>query len=107
MKRFNIVTRGRGYTGSDGKQKYEWNQIGKAVYFPESGDKEAGLIVELNTMPGRSEYNERLGKETWINPVVTFLQAPKEGSKPKVETTGYDGPLYGGEITDADLPFGR
>ena len=107
MKRFNLVTRGRGYTGRDGKQKFEWNQIGKAVYFPEKDGKDAVLIVELNTMPGHSEYDQRLGKEIWVNPVVSFLQVPKEDvSKPKVETTEYEGNLYAGEITEDDLPPG-
>lgn len=106
MYRFNIVNPGRSYTGKDGKQKFEWNSLGKlAVFLPKDG-KDAAAIVDWNTMPGHYEYNERLGKEIWVNPVVCFLQTPKEDvSKPKVETTEYEGNLYQGEIKDEDIPW--
>lgn len=106
MQKFNLVTKGRSYTTRDGKNKVEWNQIGKATYFPPKDGKEAGLIVELNTMPGRYEMSERTGKMEWINPVIAFNQAPKE-EKPAVETSGYEGNFDFQEIKEEDIPFGN
>jgi hypothetical protein len=36
----------------DGEEKTSWKNVGSAVYFEATGDKPAGLIVELNMFPG-------------------------------------------------------
>ena len=48
-KRYNITTP-QTYI-KDGVEKKAWRQVGKLVYFPASGDKEEGFILELNMFP--------------------------------------------------------
>lgn len=102
MQKFNIVTPGREYKNSNGETKREWLALGKAVYFPAKDGKDAGLIVDWNTMPGKN-FTDKDGKMGYNNPVVCFIQKPKESTQ-QVETTGYDGNLHE-PIKDEDIAW--
>ncbi len=99
MQKFNIVTPGRKYITRDGQEKTEWLQLGKATYFPPADGKDAGLIIDWNSLPGVNVVNQD-GKRIYKNPVACFLQ------KPKVETTGYEGEFNHEPIKDEDVIFG-
>lgn len=103
MIRGRIVTKGREYEVG-GVKKNEWNSIGKVVFFPSKDGKDAGFIVELNNMPGFYEVREDSGERVYRNPVVVFLDKPKEDSQPQKKVETFDtAPNFGGEIKEEDI----
>ena len=67
MKIFNVSVPKK-YT-KDGEEKTAWNNVGKLIYFPASGDKPEGYALELSMFP-----------ETKFG---VFEAKPKEGGEEK------------------------
>lgn len=94
-KRYNIVLPKK-YT-KNGEEKTAWLNVGKLVYFPASGEKTEGYVLELSMFPN-IEFK-------------IFPEREREQQAPQAAATqdpikAFDNAIDGkGDIDPADIPF--